>query len=159
MSDDAQKAAVRAAMKRIDRVSDWLFLGGAIPFSQYDRLSALGVTHVVDVRDYSEIENDFAGLELIGLRRLHVPVRNYRAPTVQQLDEITRWCPRHSDSIIYVHCIGGIGRGATMAAGLLVERGLSAEEAVQQIKNVRPEIQISVDQMTWLETVAARDPC
>ena len=50
-ADDARRAAMRTASKRIDRVNEWLQLGGALPPEEYQRLRQVGVTHVVDLRE------------------------------------------------------------------------------------------------------------
>ena len=157
--DDAQRAAMRAAARRMDRVNDWLHLGGAVPAGEYVRFSEAGITHVVDLREESEVDADLARLAELGIARRQVPVPNFGAPTAEQLSEIAAWLEAQDDgSVVYVHCGGGFGRAATMAVGLLVQEGASLDQAMQQVRDARPEIRINADQLTWLRTVEARRP-
>lgn len=153
-SDDAHRAAMRAAAKRIDRVNEWLHLGGAIPADEYCRLSESGITHVIDLRDDSEVDADLARLQQLNIARLQVPVPNHGAPTAEQLGEIVTWLDaQRSEPVVYVHCGGGFGRAATMAVGLLVEDGIAVDAAIKQVRAVRPEIRINEEQLRWLKDV------
>jgi predicted protein tyrosine phosphatase len=154
-ADDAQRAAMRAAARRMDRVNEWLHLGGAVPADEYGRFTEAGITHVVDLREDSEVDTDLARLEALGIGRRQVPVPNFGAPTAAQLAEIAAWLEAQlDDAVVYVHCGGGFGRAATMAVGLLMLEGLGVEEAVQQVRAVRPEIRINDVQLAWLREIA-----
>ncbi|MCD6074728.1 MAG: dual specificity phosphatase [Rhodospirillales bacterium] len=158
-SDDAGRDAMRAAAKRIDKVNDWLHLGGAVPPDQYERLAQAGVTHVVDLRETHEHEPDIGRLDTLGIARYNAPIANFTAPTADQLGEIARWLDTNMPTgAVYVHCQGGFGRAATIAAGLLMLRGRTADEAVQELRNVRPEIRINEVQMTWLRMIETETP-
>lgn len=63
--DDARREAMRAAARRIDRVNEWLQLGGALPPEEYGRLCQAGITHVVGLREGGP--DDATGLEAFGL--------------------------------------------------------------------------------------------
>jgi len=39
---------------------------------------------------------------------------------------------------VLIHCRGGLGRAGTIAARLLVELGVGPQEAIQQVREVRP---------------------
>jgi protein-tyrosine phosphatase len=143
---------MRAAARRIDRVNDWLHVGGAIPPEEYDRFGQAGITHVVDLRE--ENEADPARLEVLGITRRHVPVPDRGAPTMEQLTEVVTWFDeQNGESAIYVHCGGGFGRAATMAVALLVQQGNALEMAVEQVRAARPEIRLNDDQLAWLRAV------
>jgi len=155
LGDEAQRAAMRAAARRMDRVNEWLHLGGAVPAGEYGRFADSGITHVVDLREDSEVDTDLARLEALGIARRQVPVPNFGAPTAEQLTEIAEWLESQGDdAVVYVHCGGGFGRAATMAVGLLMLEGLGVDEAVQQVRAVRPEIRINDAQLAWLREVA-----
>jgi predicted enzyme related to lactoylglutathione lyase/protein tyrosine phosphatase (PTP) superfamily phosphohydrolase (DUF442 family) len=152
--DDAQRAAMRAAARRMDRVNEWLHLGGAVPADEYARFTDAGITHIVDLREDSEVDTDLARLEALGIARRQVPVPNFGAPTAEQLGEIARWLEGQGDDVVvYVHCGGGFGRAATMAVGLLMLEGLEVQEAVEQVRTVRPEIRINENQLAWLRQI------
>jgi protein-tyrosine phosphatase len=43
-----------------------------------------------------------------------------------------------SDGKVLAHCKGGLGRAGMVAARLLVERGVSPDEAIASVRRVRP---------------------
>ena len=150
--EDAQRQDMRAAATRIDRVNDWLHLGGALPPDDYGRLRDAGITHVVDLREESVA--DVERLHHLGIAQHHVPVPDQSPPTIEQLVDIGGRLAKEGDgAATYVHCKGGFGRAATMAVGLLIARGNSLDEAVQQVRNARPEMQLNAAQLAWLRTV------
>jgi protein-tyrosine phosphatase len=159
-SDEAQRAAMRAATKRIDCVDNQLHVGGAISPAEYGRFSVLGITHVIDLREATEDDSNPARLQELGIERLQVPVPNHGAPRHDQLQEIAKWLEQCSVSpVTYVHCGGGFGRAATMAVALLVWRGVPLDQAMKQVRTARPEIRINDDQRAWLRAVEqARAP-
>jgi protein-tyrosine phosphatase len=154
MSDE-QRAAMRAAAKRIDRVTDWLHVGGALTPEEYERFVQSGITHVLDLR-----EEEITGVERLtdlGIARSQVPVPNGSAPTIEQLDEVVQWFDADGGALtLYVHCQGGFGRACTMAVGLLVQGGASLEGAMRQIREARPEMRINEEQLEWLRSVEER---
>lgn len=157
--DDARRARMAAASKRIDQVKHWLQVGGAIVPGDYERLRAAGVTHVVDLREDHEVDADSARLTELGIERKHVPVPNRHAPTTPQVLDVMEWFPAGNDNAsLYVHCQGGFGRAGTMAVGLLVQSGLPLEQAEQEVRSVRPEISINDEQRAWLEGLEQQRP-
>ena len=155
--DDAQRQAMRAATKRIDRVNDWFHVGGAIPQQEYERLSAAGITHVVDLREDAEVDTDHARLEQLTIARLQVPVPNHGAPSLEQLVQIADWLEAaDNETVVYVHCGGGFGRAATMAVGLLLLDEIPLDQAIALVRSVRPEIRINKSPLSWLRSVEAK---
>jgi predicted protein tyrosine phosphatase len=150
---------MRAAARRIDQVNDWLLVGGFVPAPEYERLRDAGVTHVVDLRQSDELGEQNSPpppsrLEELGISRAQVPVANGSAPTLEQLAEARSWLDAEGDgATLYVHCGGGFGRACTMAVGLLVDRGTGLDEALQQVRDARPEMRINDEQLAWLRSV------
>lgn len=151
---DPVRAAMAAARGRIDHVNEWLRVGSAIPASEAARLEEAGVTHIVDLREATEFEPEQVAYP--ALDRQHVPVPNHGAPTLQQLEDVSQWLETQDAGGVYVHCAGGFGRAATMAVGLLVDRGATVEEAEAEVRAARPEIRLNDDQRDWLREVEAR---
>ena len=150
--DEARRAAMRAAARRIDRVNEWLHVGGALQPEEYERFLEARITHVVDLR-----EEDIPGVERLlelGVTRRQVPVPNGSPPTLEQLVEVAGWFESQDDSCsLYVHCGGGFGRAATMAIGLLILGGAGFESALEQVRQVRPEIILNEEQVAWLRSI------
>lgn len=159
---EGQRAAMRVAAKRIDRVNGWLQVGGALSPDEYQRFTDAGISHVVDLRQEQELTEancppPAGRLQELGITRSQMPVPNGSAPTTEQLDEVVQWFAAESGtSTLYVHCQGGFGRACAMAVGLLVERGIPLDEAVQQVREARPEMRLNDEQLAWLRSVDER---
>lgn len=148
VGDPGQEAA-RGAAKRIDRINDWLWVGGALPPEEYQRLQEAGITHIVDLRE--EAPSDHPRLRSLGITRRHVPVSDRGPPSIAQLLEIADWLgDRDEGGRLYVHWKGGFGRAATIAVGLLVLRGSALQDAVDLVRKARPEMQLNAEQWAWL---------
>ena len=79
-------------------------------------------------------------LEEFGFRYLHLPVADFTAPTVEQIDQFVKF-QREAEAAglaTVVHCGAGLGRTGTMLACTLVARGLPAETAIDRIRILRP---------------------
>ena len=83
-----------------------------------------------------------AAVEAAGLRWLHLPIPDTRAPgpTFDRLwrDEgpEVRRILREGGRVL-VHCRGGLGRTGTVAAQLLVEFGVEPEAAIEAVRRAR----------------------
>lgn len=149
---DPQREATRAAAKRIDRINDWLHVGGAMSPDEYKRFQDVGITHIIDLRE--ETPSDGERLRELCIARRHVPVPDRGPPTVEQLVEVASWLAEGDENArMYVHCKGGFGRAATMAVGLLILRGSTVDDAVEQVRKARPEMRLNEDQLAWLSAV------
>ncbi len=82
----------------------------------------------------------------VGILTEHIPVIDFTAPTLQQVEQalaMIHFC-LDKEMPVAVHCIAGLGRTGTILACYLVEQGISAEEAITTIRKWRPgSIQIS----------------
>jgi protein-tyrosine phosphatase len=161
MSDDPPEKArddapqPQEAARRIDRVNDWLFVGGAIPAEEQYRLTEAGIGQVIDLRE--EVTADVGNLVGLGIGHHHVPVPNHHAPTAAQLDEVAGLIEAiRSKRPVYVHCAGGFGRATTMAVALLVRDGVPVDEAIGRVKRARPEMVLNDEQLGWLRGLAPR---
>lgn len=75
-----------------------------------------------------------------GLMAVHVPVPDFDPPTPDQftaaVDTINKAV--EAGMGVAVHCLAGKGRTGTVLAGYFVSKGLSANDAVRKIRELRP---------------------
>jgi len=79
-------------------------------------------------------------LEEVGLDYRHFPIEDHSAPSPETLkrivDEILK-CVERGRRVL-VHCAAGLGRtGTVLAAYLVAAKGLSGEEAIRRIRELR----------------------
>lgn len=86
----------------------------------------------------SPLENVY--IEEFGFRYLHLPVADFTAPTVEQVDVFINFQKQaEADGLAtVVHCGAGLGRTGTMLACALVTRGYAAEAAIDKLRTLRP---------------------
>lgn len=140
----AQRAAdpavvtVSMPINNFTAVDDHLWRGAAPSDRGYEALARAGVTTVVDLRAEDGIVVDEAKLAEVGIKRVHLPLRDGQAPSpslVRQFLDVVR----DSDGRVYVHCGAGVGRTGTMAAAYLVDiDGASSLEAMRRNLAVGP---------------------
>ncbi|MEN6402765.1 MAG: hypothetical protein ABFD94_12555 [Armatimonadia bacterium] len=105
-----------------------------------------GVSVIVDVTtEFAEPSTALARCEYRAL-----PTLNYGAPEAEGLRALVEELAGREG--IYVHCAQGHGRSATVAAALLLRKGLAAtwEEAVAMVVKVRPKVHLEACQEAFL---------
>lgn len=128
---------VIAGMPRLKRcqVTAHLFLGSQYNKLGLQKLRALGVTAIVNMREHAVYSKSVHA----GIKYLHLPTVDNTPPPLEVLikgaafidDEIKR------NGVVYVHCRQGLGRGPTMAMAYLIKIGLTYEAAYERVKKVR----------------------
>ncbi len=139
-------AQARVALRMLFRLTDrggWVtlgVLGCAYPCTEraLAALSASGVGLLVNLHEQPQ---DPARLARHGLREVHLPVKDYAAPSPSQVG-------RGVDAILgslavseaaAVHCGGGLGRTVTLLACYLASsEGLGAGGAIRRVLALRP---------------------
>ena len=100
-------------------------------------LAERGVTLLVNLH---ERPHSRAVLGRHGLTELHLPVRDFTAPTLEQLEHgIAAVEQAIADGQkVAVHCGAGLGRTGALLACYLVKRGLGPDEAMAHVRTLRP---------------------
>lgn len=96
-----------------------------------------GITLLVSL---TEVRLPPEALARAGLEGMHLPVKDFTAPEIAQLQafvaEVGR---RHAGGeAVGVHCGAGLGRTGTFLAAWFVSRGMTAPDAIAEVRRVRP---------------------
>ncbi len=78
-------------------------------------------------------------LEERGFKSEHVPIQDFTPPRPEQIEQSLQFIDAVSkEGAILVHCAAGHGRTGTILACYLVATGMSAEEAIAEVRHKRP---------------------
>ncbi len=139
-------AQARAALHSLFRLTDrggWVAPGVlACAYPRTERalatLSGRGVRLLINLH---ERPHDQARLRRHGLREVHLPVRDFTAPSLGQIEcgVDTIFGTLAAGEAAAVHCGGGLGRtGTLLACYLASSEGLGAAEAIRRVRALRP---------------------
>jgi len=100
-------------------------------------LKSRGVDHVISLT-VQPLPREH--LDKHGITGIHIPVLDMSVPTPEEIVRFVEQLSRLVDDghRVAVHCGAGLGRTGTMLACYLVSRGMSAEEAVAEVRRRRP---------------------
>lgn len=101
------------------------------------RLANVGVRVLVTVM-LESLDED--AIRATGLEYHHIPVREFGTPTIDQLHEFVKLVEKNrvKGRPVAVHCFMGWGRTGTFLAAYLISQGLTANEAIQEVRQKRP---------------------
>ena len=113
---------------------------------------------------YELVEAGVAGLGQavsdLGIRWHHLPINDMEAPDKEfeqtwkeALPEII--CAVQNGDNVLVHCRGGLGRSGTVAAVILIELGMAAENAVAIVRAARPGAIENSEQESYVRRYSA----
>lgn len=130
------------------------YVDGAVAFSPMpsdDDIEPLSreFTAVVVLTYPEEMSYNILKWRTYGVKVLHVPVEDFRAPPLLNLVEVVEWIVDEvvEGGKVLIHCRGGYGRSATVAASYLIRRyGLEAYDAIAAIKRLRNQA-LEVEEM------------
>jgi atypical dual specificity phosphatase len=79
-------------------------------------------------------------VDTAGLMSVHVPVPDMDIPSVEQIEQVMAVIDKAKASGmgVGIHCLAGKGRTGTILAAYFVHQGLSAREAIEKVRGLRP---------------------
>ena len=90
-------------------------------------------------------------LAALGMTRYAIPLQDFSAPTVPQMNEFLKILKTELlNGRVFVHCQGGSGRTGTMGAAYWIQAGMSAEKAINRIRESNPIAIETTDQEACL---------
>jgi protein-tyrosine phosphatase len=141
-------------------ITDHLAVGGRFPSERAEALARQSrVRAIVDLR--SEDRDDEVVLRRHGITHLHLPTDDHHAVSQPMLEDGVSFVRRFLDDRerVLIHCEHGIGRSATLALCVLVDRGMDPLAALELSKRKRGLISPSPAQYhawtEWLTRFAA----
>lgn len=87
----------------------------------------------VGVRDLKERAQE------VGISYTHLSIQDYSIPTIDEVIELIgkiKLTQQRGETTV-LHCMGGLGRSGLIAACLLVDAGLGAEVAIEEVRTAR----------------------
>jgi predicted protein tyrosine phosphatase len=152
--DHAVRILVGAPIRSLSQITPQMHIGGQYRGRGWPRLQRRGITAVINLR----VEFDDRTAGIAPPRYLYLPTEDDHSPTLEQLREGVAFIQDEIErgGIVYVHCGAGVGRAATMAAAYLVSTGLSATDAWDRIRRVRPFVRPMPAQLSQLERFASQ---
>lgn len=123
----------------------------------YD-LKLLAKTGITKLITLTETDLDQAALQRHYLSNLHMPIFDREAPSVGQTHMLLVRMQRMMDAgeILAVHCKAGLGRtGTILAAWMIREGGLSADNSMARLRRIEPGFIQSAAQENFLREYEA----
>ena len=121
----------------------WLFENKLAAMAYPESEDAFTLLYEIGIRailNLSELSFPFETPAKNGMLIRHIPVPDFTAPTLQQVEEaitmISSCLEQHTP--IAVHCIAGLGRTGTILACYLVATKMPANDAITLIREWRP---------------------
>jgi atypical dual specificity phosphatase len=133
-------------------VTEGKLAGSGLPVTQDEFKWVLdkGIKSIVTVR---EVPLPSRWIDGTDIDYLHLMVEDYGVPNMEVLDEAVNYIDKkiQSGKPVLVHCAAGKGRtGALLAAYMIKKENLTAEQAIEKIRLMRPGSVQSVTQETAL---------
>lgn len=132
------------------RVNESLWRGAAPTRHGYEYLAAQGAQVIIDLRAEANPADVSAIIDPLGLRSIHLPVRDGQVPTGTQLAQITESLAE-TRGLVFVHCGAGVGRTGTVVASQQIVAGLSPGRALVEALSFGP---LTIEQQVFIATSA-----
>lgn len=135
------------------QITHELFLGGQYGNRAITTMHKIGITGIVNMRMRSLDDKKFGEHFTI----LNLPTSDFHAPSNEHLLKGVEFIHAQIEKKgkVYIHCRLGEGRGPTMVIAYLLSLGMSYEDALSSVKEVRPFIGLSRAQVEMLQAFEA----
>jgi len=107
-------------------------------------IKADGITHVISLITSEEItrygvENLMTEYKKAGFTTKSFAINDQGVSTVDETNELVDWIDKNLEqgAKIMIHCVGGLGRTGLVSACYLVNQGMAAQDAIDEIRSVR----------------------
>jgi len=131
-----------------------------------DRIGAFAPRMVISLTESPEmaelgLSSLRADLGARGIAHAHLPIPDFGIPSQATMALWRALSPKVQAQIdagggVLIHCRAGLGRSGTMAALVLIERGMAADAAIAAVRQARPGAIETAGQERWLLTQAPR---
>ena len=118
-------------------ITDNIIISGEYTSNDIFVIQKLNVKCVIDMR--SENIFDKSLFESIGIKYFNIPVDNYFAPELEQIDTAIEYIKSNisDENNILIHCKEGVGRSSLIIIAYLVTTGLDLFESMEIVKSHR----------------------
>jgi len=118
-------------------ITENLLISGEYDENDIFTIQKLGINCVIDMRSESLFDESL--FESIGIKYFNIPVDNYFAPELEQIDTAIEYIKSHitTDNNILIHCKEGVGRSSLIIIAYLITTGLDLFESMEIVKSNR----------------------
>lgn len=133
------------------KLGNSLFMTPKPPFAEFttvweyvEYLKSRGVKTLITFLTDQELkysQSPFVAIYEMEFDFIHFPIRDFQVPDDmydfhRTIYDVRKALKRHS---VAAHCFGGNGRTGLFVAGLFIQMGMSAQEAISFVRSYRPE--------------------
>ena len=118
-------------------ITENILISGEYDENDIFTIQKLGINCVIDMR--SESLFDQVLFESIGINYFNIPVDNYFAPELDQIDNAIEYINSNIsvDNNILIHCKEGVGRSSLIIIAYLITTGLDLFESMKIVQSNR----------------------
>ena len=118
-------------------ITENMLISGEYDENDIFTIQKLGINCVIDMRSESLFDKSL--FESIGIKYFNIPVDNYFAPELEQIDTAIEYIKSHitTDNNILIHCKEGVGRSSLIIIAYLITTGLDLFESMEIVKSNR----------------------
>jgi Swiss Army Knife protein, DSP-PTPase phosphatase domain len=142
-----------------DRITKKIIVGRVplLETGDLQKLQGMGVTVVISMLEPWEQEPAWfvtpqheEECKRLGIRFINLPSADFYGVSQENLQKAA--AEVGPDDIAYCHCKAGHGRGPSAAAAVMINGGMSADDAIERLKEKRPGITLREHQSAPLKT-------